>query len=183
MIEIRPAALSEFGLLPFIEAEADAAFDALVPGIDTDSFPPPGTAGEFAEAFHIMVAGRPPVGFARLEIVDRHAHLTQLAVNNEYARQGIGRALLGAAKAWAQEAGFHSMTLTTFRDVPFNAPFYASCGFAALPSEEWGAELRAIRRREAELGLDGLGPRIAMLAALGGRADLLDERFRRGPHF
>ena len=182
MIEIRPAALSEFGLLPFIEAEADAAFDELVPGIDSANFPPPGTAGEFAEAFHIMVAGRPPVGFARLEIVDGHAHLAQMAVSYEYARQGIGRSLLVAAKAWAQEAGFHSMTLTTFRDVPFNAPFYASCGFSALSREEWGAELRVICRREADLGLDKLGPRIAMVAALGGGAGLQDERFRRGRH-
>ncbi|MDJ0313822.1 GNAT family N-acetyltransferase [Arthrobacter sp. H35-D1] len=182
MIEIRPAALREFALLPFIEAEADAAFAGLDPAIETASFPAPGTAGEFAEAFHIMVAGRPPVGFVRLEIVDGQAHVAQLAVHADHARKGIGRALLVAAKAWAQEAGFRSITLTTFKDVPFNAPFYATCGFTALAPGQWGAGLAAIRRQEQELGLDGAGPRIAMVATLGGEAALGEDHFRRPRH-
>ena len=80
MFEIRPAALSEFALLPAIEAEADTAFESLDPPMATADFPPPGTAADFAAAFHIMVAGRPPAGFVRLEIVDGQAHLEQLAV-------------------------------------------------------------------------------------------------------
>ena len=182
MIEIRPAALREFALLPFIEAEADAAFEGLDPAIETASFPAPGTAGEFAEAFHIMVAGRPPVGFVRLEIVDGQAHVAQLAVHADHARKGIGRALLVAAKAWAQEAGFRSITLTTFKDVPFNAPFYATCGFTALASGQWGAGLAAIRKKEQELGLGSAGPRIAMVATLGGEAALGEDHFRRPRH-
>ncbi len=168
MIEIRPAALREFALLPFIEAEADTAFEALRPAIATANFPSPGTAAEFATAFHIMVAGRPPVGFVRLDIVDGQAHLAQIAVTFAYTQQGIGRSLLMAAKAWAQEAGFHAMTLTTFKDVPFNAPFYARCGFVVLPPERWGAELAELRRQEGVLGLDRLGARIAMAVALDG---------------
>ncbi len=167
MIEIRPAALSEFALLPFIEADADTAFEVLDPAIDTARFPPPGTAKEFSEAFHIMVAGRPPLGFARLEMIDNQAHLAQLAVNVQYARQGIGRSLVLAAKAWAQEAGFHSISLTTFKDVPFNAAFYATCGFVTLAEPQWGRQLADLRRQEFVLGLDQLGTRVAMAAALG----------------
>lgn len=162
MLEIRPAALSEFALLPAIEADADTAFEALDPPMATADFPPPATPAEFAAAFHIMVAGRPPAAFVRLELVDGQAHLEQIAVSPELARQGIGRALLHAAKAWALEAGFHSMTLTTFADVPFNAPFYASAGFTELAEAEWGPGIRAIRRAEIELGLDKAGRRIAM---------------------
>ncbi|AIY00771.1 hypothetical protein ART_1172 [Arthrobacter sp. PAMC 25486] len=167
MLEIRPAALSEFALLPSIEAEADEVFETLTPAISLADFPPPGTAAEFGAAFHIMVAGRPPTGFVRLEIVDGQAHLEQLAVGTGYGRQGIGRALVQAAKAWALEAGFHTMTLCTFRDVPFNAPFYASCGFVELDKQDTGEELREVRNHEQKLGLDALGPRIAMRVRLG----------------
>lgn len=166
MLEIRPAALSEFALLPAIEAEADTAFERLDPPLSTANFPPPAEASEYAEAFHIMVAGRPPAGFARLEVVDGQAHLAQLSVSPAYSHQGIGRALLRSAQAWAREAGFHSMTLSTFAQVAFNAPFYASCGFVELEEPLWGPQLRDIRRREQAAGLDAVGPRIIMVADL-----------------
>lgn len=166
MFEIRPAALSEFALLPAIEAEADTAFERLDPPLDTADFPAPAEAAEYAGAFHIMVAGRPPAGFVRLEIVDGQAHLEQLAVDPVYGRQGIGRSLVRAAQAWAREAGFSSMTLTTFAHVPFNAPFYARCGFVELPESAWGPQLQDIRGREKAAGLDRLGLRIVMVSAL-----------------
>jgi GNAT superfamily N-acetyltransferase len=169
MLEIRPAALSEFSLLPALEADADQAFATLDPPFPSGApgdFPPPGTAESYAGAFHIMVAGRPPVGFARLEIVDGQAHLEQLAVSPEHGRQGIGRALVTAAKAWALEAGFHTMTLCTFAEVPFNGPFYASCGFVELPDAGLAPGLTALRRAEKSLGLDAMGRRVAMAAEL-----------------
>ncbi len=52
------------------------------------------------------------------------------------------------------------MTLCTFADVPFNAPFYASCGFEE--STRPGQSLAALRIHEAQLGLDDLGRRIVM---------------------
>lgn len=160
MLEIRPAALSEFALLPAIEADADAAFETLEPPMSIADFPAPGTAEDYAGAFHIMVAGRPPAGFIRLEIVDGQAHMAQLSVSPHYARQGIGRQLVNAAIAWASEAGFHSMTLTTFASVPFNGPFYASCGFGELPHGQWTPALAELRSHEAFL--DARGARIVM---------------------
>lgn len=155
MLEIRPAALTEFALLPAIEADADAAFEALDPPISIADFPAPDSAEDYADAFHIMVAGRPPAGFVRLEIVDGQAHMAQLSVSPQYARQGIGRQLVSAAIAWATEAGFRSMTLTTFASIPFNAPFYASCGFSELPHEQWTPELAELRNHEAFLDVKG----------------------------
>lgn len=166
MLEIRPAGLNEFSLLPALEADADAVFASLDPPFPHGDFPPPGTASSYAEAFHIMVAGRPPVGFARLEIVDGQAHLAQLAVSPDQGGRGIGRALVTAAKAWALEAGFHTMTLCTFAEVPFNGPFYASCGFIEVPEEQMAPGLAALRREEAALGLDVMGRRVAMRALL-----------------
>ena len=46
------------------------------------------------------------------------------------------------------------MTLTTFRDVPWNAPFYERLGFCVLDSSELTPELDAVVREEAARGLD-----------------------------
>lgn len=45
------------------------------------------------------------------------------------------------------------MTLSTFRDVPWNAPFYSKNGFRALSPSEWTPTMRAIREKEAQHGL------------------------------
>jgi hypothetical protein len=68
--------------------------------------------------------------------------------------------LLEAAIGQARGLGYESMTLCTFADVPFNAPFYASCGFEELA--EPGPALAALRTHEAQLGLDELGRRVVM---------------------
>lgn len=46
------------------------------------------------------------------------------------------------------------MTLTTFRDVPWNAPFYARAGFRELAAAELSPELAELVREEAARGLD-----------------------------
>jgi hypothetical protein len=50
--------------------------------------------------------------------------------------------------------------LTTYRDVPWNGPFYARRGFRTI--SRLGPGLRAIRDHEKAIGDDGFGPRIAM---------------------
>ena len=63
--------------------------------------------------------------------------------------------------AWARGAGHRAVTLTTFRDIPWNAPFYESAGFRPLGAPEVGPGLAAIVRDEAARGLDP-GQRLAM---------------------
>lgn len=165
-LEIRPVALNEFSLLPEIEAESDTLFDTLSPPISLANLPAPDSPESYANALHIMVAGRPPVAFVRLEIVDGHVHLEQLSVIPSAARQGVGRALVHAAKAWSKESGYTYMTLCTFADVVFNAPFYARCGFSEIDPDDYGPELTRLRETERNLGLDDLGRRVAMGAIL-----------------
>lgn len=45
-------------------------------------------------------------------------------------------------------------SLTTFGHVPWNAPYYARWRFRVLDDAELAPGLRAIRQREAALGLD-----------------------------
>lgn len=96
-----------------------------------------------------------PVGFALLEAVsDRWLHLEEMDVHPAYARRGIGTALLDAIADRARQHGYVEITLTTFRDLVWNMPFYARSGFAELAPGELRLELRNIIAAEAARGLD-----------------------------
>jgi GNAT superfamily N-acetyltransferase len=95
-----------------------------------------------------------PAGYAVVDIVDGLAHLEQLSVHPDYARQGIGTALLEHTCTWARHHGYDAVTLTTFNDIAWNAPYYAARGFTPMRDDEVGPELRALRALEAEHGLD-----------------------------
>jgi GNAT superfamily N-acetyltransferase len=108
------------------------------------------------------------IGWALVERVDGEPHLRELDVHPEHGRRGLGRALVAHVLARARAEGARGVTLTTYRDVPWNAPFYARLGFREIPEDSLGNELATIRRRERQEGLDDAGPRIAMRHALGG---------------
>jgi GNAT superfamily N-acetyltransferase len=84
----------------------------------------------------------------------------ELAVIPRWMRQGIGTALLERACEWGRARGYPAITLTTYADVPWNAPWYARRGFVEVT--DLGPGLAAERAHEAELGLDAVGPRIVM---------------------
>ena len=105
--------------------------------------------------------GGEPVGFALVELLDGAPHLEEIDVDPAHGRRGLGRALLGVVLDWARGAGHAAVTLTTFRDVAWNAPFYERMGFRALAPDEIGAGLAATMRDEAARGLDP-ATRVAM---------------------
>ncbi|OFI39633.1 hypothetical protein BIU82_00760 [Arthrobacter sp. SW1] len=167
MHQIRAAGPSDFACLPAIEDASDTLLAAALAGPDGGPVPSlPAVTGvpHSTASLCVLVAGNPPHAFARLEEVDGQVHLEQLSVHPAHVRQGLGRALVEAALGWARERGYGRMTLSTYRDVPFNAPFYARCGF--VPLAEPGPELAALRRHEQGIGLDLLGPRICMAKEL-----------------
>jgi GNAT superfamily N-acetyltransferase len=94
------------------------------------------------------------VGFAQVELVGGGPHLEEMDVHPAHARRGIGRRLVAAVQAWTRAAGHTALTLTTFRDVPWNAPFYARCGFSVLEPAELSPALRVVVEEEAARGLD-----------------------------
>lgn len=101
-----------------------------------------------------------PVGFVHVLEIDRHAHLEQLSVLPSHGRQGIGRALVSAALDEARRRGHTQVTLRTYADVPWNAPFYASCGFmVCTPDTEFHRHLAAT---EHALHLAAHGRRVQM---------------------
>jgi len=107
---------------------------------------------------HLWVALAPTgecVGSARVERSGERLHLEQLDVLPEHGGRGLGRALVGAIERWASENGVVELTLTTYRDVPWNAPFYTRLGFTIIETAELDADLAARRSRDrAGHGLD-----------------------------
>ncbi|WP_235834759.1 GNAT family N-acetyltransferase [Actinomadura logoneensis] len=159
--EIRPAAPADLDLLPPIENSADRMFGAV--GIE---FPPGPTVVEqmVGRDAEILVAGDPPAGYAVLSPLDGALHLDQISVHADLAGQGIGTRLLRAVLEHAAAAGSPGVSLLTFRDIAWNAPWYARHGFAVLPEERWTPGLRGHWAAEAAAGLHDLGPRVVMWA-------------------
>jgi GNAT superfamily N-acetyltransferase len=106
------------------------------------------------------------VGFALVELLDGKPHLEEMDVMPSHGRRGLGRALLEAVFAWAHREGHASVTLTTFRDLPWSAPFYTRSGFRALAFDEIDPTLAALVRDEASRGLDP-AKRVVMRRLLG----------------
>lgn len=154
--EIRPVTPAELPLLADIEERADAVFR--VAGLHLPEMPITDYAA--ARCVAIFVAGTPPVGFAAVEEVDGAAYLATLAVLPSAMRTGIGSRLLERVCAWAGAEGYPSISLITFADVPWNAPFYRKRGFTEVT--EFGPGLAALRENEKSLGLDDAGPRVVM---------------------
>jgi GNAT superfamily N-acetyltransferase len=102
-----------------------------------------------------------PVGYLLADPVDGCLHVEQVSVHPDHAGHGIGRVLIAHLADAATAQGVPALTLTTFADVPWNAPYYARLGFRPLADAELTPGLRAIRAREAAYGLDRW-PRVAM---------------------
>ncbi|MEV7443170.1 GNAT family N-acetyltransferase [Streptomyces sp. NPDC091204] len=95
-----------------------------------------------------------PVAYLIADRVDGNFHVEQVSVHPERARRGIGRSLLEHLAGLAAREGAPALTLTTFTEVPWNAPYYARCGFRLLDEGALTPGLREIRARESEHGLD-----------------------------
>ncbi|NAZ83575.1 GNAT family N-acetyltransferase, partial [Kineococcus sp. R8] len=108
-------------------------------------------------------------GYLLLDVVDGAGHVEQVSVHPAHGRRGLGRALLASAATWALGHGLGALTLTTYADVPWNAPLYSRLGFRILRPHEQGPQLRALRRHEADSGLDAW-PRVAMRRVLAAPA-------------
>jgi GNAT superfamily N-acetyltransferase len=101
-----------------------------------------------------VVAGV-PVGFALVEMLtDDLPHLEELDVQPSHGRHGVGTALVRAVCDWARERGYAEITLTTFRAVAWNMPFYARLGFEEITASELRPPLAAVVLEEATRGLD-----------------------------
>ncbi len=163
---IRPAQVGDITRLQEIEVAAGEMFRPL--GMDLVADDDPFTIDElraYVDAGRAWVAATDDraetVGYLVLDVVDGAAHVEQVTVHPGAARRGVGRALVEHVATWAAAGGFTVMTLTTFVDVPWNAPYYERLGFRPLGLADEGPQLRRVRAEERAHGLDAW-PRVSM---------------------
>jgi len=94
------------------------------------------------------------LGFGLVIWLESGAHLHELSVRRDWTGRGIGSRLLARIVKELASRGHESLTLSTFTDVPWNAPFYAKHGFQPTQEHEIPPALGAIRRSEARGGLN-----------------------------
>jgi GNAT superfamily N-acetyltransferase len=155
-LAIRVAEPDDLRDLPEIERSAGTLFE--VAGYGT--LPEPATVEALEAALIVLVAGRPAIGYVRVDRYDQGPHIGQLCVRPKFMQRGVGTALVQAACAWARGKGYSSITLCAFADVDWNTPFFRRLGFAEI--EVPSAALAQLRENEIAAGLDKLGRRIVM---------------------
>lgn len=169
MLTVRPARPDDLPALAGVERAAAQRFAGLglVADLD-DAMDPDALAAACADGrvWVAVAADDRPVGFAVAERLGDAGHLEELDVVPEAGGRGVGTLLLEAVCAWAAAQGLPAVTLCTFRDVPWNAPFYARRGFVALADAELSPALAARRLDEARRGL-AVGDRVCMRRTLG----------------
>jgi len=170
---IRPPRSDELERLREIEREAGRLFvDVGMPEIAADEPPPLAVLERCrAEGWAWVVTADAdgdtladdgvPVGYVIVDVLDepgpgpgRSAHVEQVSVDPAFAGRRLGQRLLDHVADQARRRGLDAVTLTTFRDVPWNAPYYERCGFRVLAGDELGPGLRRVRDAETVHGLD-----------------------------
>ena len=163
---VRPARADELAVLQEIEVAAGARFAEVGMTYISEHDPPPLDRLEhYRRVGRAWVSTDPadrPVGYLIADLLDGNAHIEQVSVHPDVGRRGVGRSLIDHATAWAADRGLRAVTLTTFTEVPWNAPYYARCGFIPVAEGDMGPELAALWAEERERGL-ARHPRVAMV--------------------
>jgi GNAT superfamily N-acetyltransferase len=164
-MRIRAVTVAELPVLQQIEVAAGRCFrDVGMPEVASDEPLPVDALDGYRLAGHAWVVADDAdavVAYLIAEVVDGNLHIEQVSVHPGSARRGLGRLLIEHAAEVAAADGLRALTLTTFTDVAWNAPYYERCGFRRLTDDELSPGLRAIRRAEAARGLDRW-PRLCM---------------------
>jgi GNAT superfamily N-acetyltransferase len=155
-IEIRLAREDDLPELPRIELSAAQKFvgqdvppDLLREVAPADAYRPHQRAG----SLWVVDDAGTPVAFLAARVEGARLHVDELDVRLERQGHGLGRRLLAHAADWARAQGLSTMSLTPFRHIPWNAPFYASVGFRDWPEADAPATVRQALMNERNRGL------------------------------
>ncbi|HHU39052.1 MAG TPA: GNAT family N-acetyltransferase [Propionibacterium sp.] len=154
---IRPAAETDLPRLVEVEVAAGQLFHTVGMPLVAADVPQIAVLRKavLADRIWVAVVGAQVAGYISAEVVDGNAHIAQVSVAPDYARRGIGKAMIEFVEAWGRTAGCPATTLTTFRDVPWNGPYYLRLSYEVLADSQIGPELARIMEHEASLpGID-----------------------------
>lgn len=93
-------------------------------------------------------------GFVMTSVRGAWLYIDQISVAPEDGRRGIGGALIGRVLAEARDRRLKKVTLSTFRDLPWNGPFYRRHGFRELPRRRMEKWMIEIESAQDDRGLD-----------------------------
>jgi GNAT superfamily N-acetyltransferase len=120
-----------------------------------------------AASGHLYVAIDPAgvvAGFLIWSAKDRLAYIEEVSVHPDHAGHRLAARMIDQLAEDAK--GRHAaLTLATFRDVAWNAPYYARLGFIELPPKDVGPQHRISWQEQAKHGLD-MTRRLFMLREL-----------------
>lgn len=113
-----------------------------------------GTLSQRVAEAGLLVAcdGEVPVAFVMFREVEGCGYVEQVDVLPSHERRGIGARLIEAVAEIARARGWAALTLSTFKDVAFNAPYYRRLGFEDV--EVLTPGMAAIRADHEARGLD-----------------------------
>lgn len=169
-LRIRPAGPSDLADLAVLEVDAGQLFHSVGMSEVASHVPDQEALRRSHEEGLIWVAEEQGkiAGYVVAKVLDGNAHVEQVSVAPVYARRGIGRQLVSHVEEWGRRNDRPATTLTTFRDVPWNGPYYETLGYRELPGPEMGSDLAAAMEHEASLpGIDA-SRRCAMIKRNGG---------------
>lgn len=89
-------------------------------------------------------------GFAMGEMHFDDAYLHELDVDPAFGKRGIGAMLVRRFVSGARAKGARAVYLSTFRDPPWNAPFYRKLGFEDVAREDYLRWMSAIEAEQAK---------------------------------
>jgi GNAT superfamily N-acetyltransferase len=155
---IRLARPDELTELRSIELAAGVLFRE-IRMVDVAEHPPPPIEvferyQQAGQAWVVAGSDDRPIGFVLVKLVDGAAHIEQVSIHPDHGRQGLGRQLIEHVDQWAAGEGLPALTLSTFRNVAWNGPYYARLGFHELSAAEYTPGLVEIQAAETAFGLD-----------------------------
>ncbi len=161
MIRIRNGRLHEIGLLQQIERQAATRFQTL--GMPRLEITEARLLAERAQQGQLLIAeGDDRVaGFVIFSVLDGSAHIEELDVLPAFAGRRLGALLIDHVEIWAKHMRLPALIFSTFRDVPWNAPYYARLGFAVVNDDQIEPGMAAVSQEHSAKGLN-VAPRVWM---------------------
>ena len=154
---IRLALPEDAQLLPAIEISAAQAF-RMINELSWLADSPPMSIERHSQLIALSTcwvaldAENRPQGFLSSERYGSDLHIYELSVMQSMQGKGTGRRLIEAAKGYARSSRLSFITLTTFTNVPWNAPFYSRVGFQTKATTDLDQRLAGILSEEYRHG-------------------------------
>jgi ribosomal protein S18 acetylase RimI-like enzyme len=154
MVALRPARPDEIETVRALERASAQRFVGLMDALAADEpSPAPVLAARIAGGgLVVAVEDQAIAGFVMFRPVEDRLYVEQIDVLPAFAGRRIGAALLDAVTERARTAGLAGLSLSTFREIPWNAPYYRRLGFVDVAALTPG--MTAIRADHLARGLD-----------------------------